>query len=83
MARHHLIDPITGTSARTTVLATTVVATDAWRAEVLAKAAFLADGTAAVPARAPRGGRLALTADGVRTTSTWPAFRPDPPGGRS
>jgi len=41
---HHIIEPITGTSAATPVLAATVVASEGWRAEVLAKVAFL-DGT--------------------------------------
>ena len=40
--RHHLIDPRTGRSATTGVAAVTVLTGDAWRAEVLAKAALLA-----------------------------------------
>ncbi len=40
--RHHLIDPVTGTSADTGIAAVTVVASEGWLAEVLAKAAFLA-----------------------------------------
>ena len=40
--RHHLIDPRTGVSAATGVAGVTVVAAQGWRAEVLAKAAFLA-----------------------------------------
>jgi thiamine biosynthesis lipoprotein len=39
---HHLIEPSTGTSARTGLAAVTVVAGEAWWAEVLAKAAFVA-----------------------------------------
>ena len=39
---HHLIDPQTGVPARTDVVATTVVAGEAWWAEVLSKALFLA-----------------------------------------
>lgn len=39
---HHLIDPATGRPARTGLAAVTVVAGEAWWAEVLAKAAFLA-----------------------------------------
>ena len=39
---HHLIEPATGTSARTGLAAVTVVAGEAWWAEVLAKAAFVA-----------------------------------------
>jgi len=39
---HHLIDPRTGLPAASGVASVTVIAGDAWRAEVLAKAAFLA-----------------------------------------
>ncbi|HLF40676.1 MAG TPA: FAD:protein FMN transferase [Acidimicrobiia bacterium] len=39
--KHHLIDPRTGRSARSGVCAATVVAGEAWRAEVLAKACLL------------------------------------------
>jgi thiamine biosynthesis lipoprotein len=39
---HHLIEPSTGTSARTGLASVTVVAGEAWWAEVLAKAAFVA-----------------------------------------
>jgi thiamine biosynthesis lipoprotein len=39
---HHLIDPRTGAPARSGLASVTVVAGDAWRAEVLAKAAFVA-----------------------------------------
>ncbi|HEY5013303.1 MAG TPA: FAD:protein FMN transferase, partial [Acidimicrobiia bacterium] len=39
---HHLIEPTTGTSARTGLAAVTVVAGEAWWAEALAKAAFVA-----------------------------------------
>lgn len=39
--RHHLIDPDTGAPARTGTAAVTVVADEGWRAETLAKAAFL------------------------------------------
>jgi len=40
--RHHLVDPATGTSARSGLAGTTVLAARAWWAEVLAKAAFVA-----------------------------------------
>ena len=40
--RHHLIDPTTGRPADTGVAAVTVITGEAWRAEVLAKAALLA-----------------------------------------
>jgi thiamine biosynthesis lipoprotein len=39
--RHHLIDPSTGRPADSGLLPATVVASEAWLAEVLAKAAFL------------------------------------------
>jgi thiamine biosynthesis lipoprotein len=40
--RHHIVDPSTGTSAATGVASVTIVAGEAWWAEALAKAAFLA-----------------------------------------
>jgi thiamine biosynthesis lipoprotein len=43
---HHLIEPATGTSARTGLASVTVVAGEAWWAEVLAKAAFVAGAAA-------------------------------------
>jgi len=46
--RHHVIDPATGRPAQTGVSAVTVVSGQAWWAEVLAKAAFLAGPTAGV-----------------------------------
>jgi thiamine biosynthesis lipoprotein len=46
--RHHLIDPRTGASIGSGLDAVTVVAVDAWVAEVLTKAAFVA-GPAGVP----------------------------------
>jgi thiamine biosynthesis lipoprotein len=39
---HHLIDPSTGRPARTGLASATVIASSAWAAEVLAKAAFMA-----------------------------------------
>lgn len=42
LALHHLIDPATGRPADTGVAAVTVLTGEAWRAEVLAKAALLA-----------------------------------------
>lgn len=40
--QHHLIDPRTGEPARSGLASVTVIAGEAWRAEVLAKAAFVA-----------------------------------------
>ena len=39
---HHLIDPYTGRPAQTGILQVTVIAAEAWRAEVAAKAVLLA-----------------------------------------
>ena len=50
---HHLIDPRTGEPAESGLASVTVVAGEAWRAEVLAKAAFVAgvdDGRALIEA---------------------------------
>lgn len=44
--RHHVIDPRTGTMAQSDIVQTTVVADSAWRAEVLATTALLADADA-------------------------------------
>jgi thiamine biosynthesis lipoprotein len=46
---HHLVDPHTGQPAQTGILQVTVVAAEAWRAEVAAKAAFLAGLPAGLP----------------------------------
>jgi thiamine biosynthesis lipoprotein len=40
--RHHLVDPAAGVPVENDVAAVTVVAREGWRAEVLAKAAFVA-----------------------------------------
>ena len=62
---HHLIDPRTGLPAATGLASVTVVAGDAWRAEVLAKAAFIAgpvDGGAVIVDAGATG--LLVTDDG-------------------
>jgi thiamine biosynthesis lipoprotein len=62
---HHLLDPRTGLPAASGVASVTVIAGDAWRAEVLAKAAFLAgpvDGGALVTDAGATG--LVVTDDG-------------------
>ena len=59
---HHLIDPHTGQPADTGILQVTVVAAEAWRAEVAAKAAFLA-GLPDALALATRLGAEALVVD--------------------
>jgi thiamine biosynthesis lipoprotein len=45
---HHLIDPRTGAPAASGLASVTVIAGEAWRAEVLAKAAFVAGPEAAI-----------------------------------
>ncbi len=63
---HHLIDPRTGEPADSGLASVTVVAGEAWRAEVLAKAAFVAgadDGRALVEAAEAAG--LFVTDDGA------------------
>jgi thiamine biosynthesis lipoprotein len=59
---HHLIDPHTGQPADTSILQATVVAAEAWRAEVAAKATFLAGLPDALPL-ATRLGAEALIVD--------------------
>ncbi len=75
---HHLIDPRTGLPAETGVASVTVVAGEAWRAEVLAKAAFVAgldDGRALVEEAGATG--LLVTDDGaVVELAGLAAFRP-------
>lgn len=81
---HHLIDPGTGQPAQTGILQVTVVAAEAWRAEVAAKAAFLAglpDGLS-LAARlhtealvVDQGGGVHLTA-GLQPAATSVAGRP-------
>ena len=43
---HHLLDPFTGAPAMSGLASVTVVAGDAWWAEVMAKAAFVVGATA-------------------------------------
>ena len=76
---HHLIEPLTGTSVSTSVLSATVVASEGWRAEVLAKVAFL-DGLSESASTGPRWldrlGVAALVAheDGVVRNDRWRRF---------
>lgn len=67
--RHHVIDPATGMSASSGLAAVTVVTGEAWRAEVLAKAAFVA-GTAGagVVLDAHADGALLFTDEGDLVT---------------
>jgi thiamine biosynthesis lipoprotein len=77
---HHLIDPRTGRPADTGILQVTVVAAEAWRAEVASKAVFLAGLPDALPLVTRLGaealvvdqdGGLHLTA-GLQQTATSP-----------
>jgi thiamine biosynthesis lipoprotein len=62
---HHLIDPHTGQPAETGILQVTVIAAEAWRAEVTATAAFLAGLPDALPLATHLGGEaLAVDQDG-------------------
>jgi len=74
---HHIVDPRTGLPARSDVVAATVVAGEAWWAEVLATYALLR-GSATALARIPALGGEALlhTTDGVVTTAGLAAYLP-------
>jgi len=77
-ARHHLIDPATGRPAPTDVAAVTVITGDAWRAEVLAKAAVLA-GAAEALGVLEEGGATGLVVDmrgSVRLATSLAPFLP-------
>jgi thiamine biosynthesis lipoprotein len=81
---HHLIEPHTGRPAATGILQVTVVAAEAWRAEVATKAAFLA-GLSEALTLATRLGAEALVVDqdgglhltaGLQQTATSPVGTP-------
>jgi len=75
---HHLIDPRTGEPAESGLASVTVVAGEAWRAEVLAKAAFVAgadDGTALI-GRAGATGLLVTDRGDVVELPGLAAYRP-------
>jgi thiamine biosynthesis lipoprotein len=70
VVEHHLLDPATGRASRSGVATVTVVAADAWWAEVLAKAALVAGpaaGTALLVAESVDG-VLVTDAGAVRAT---------------
>jgi thiamine biosynthesis lipoprotein len=81
VARHHLIDPRTGCPAESGLASVTVVADEAWRAEVLAKAAFVAGRPAAARLIAEAGATgLLVTDDGdVDELDGLAPFRPPLP----
>ncbi len=71
---HHVIDPATGTSARTPVVFATAVASEAWQAEVLSKVAFL-DRIAGVEFAESLGATaMVATADSVITGRGWARY---------
>jgi thiamine biosynthesis lipoprotein len=75
---HHLIDPRTGEPAESGLASVTVVAGEAWRAEVLAKAAFVAgadEGRATIE-RAGATGLLVTDAGDVIELDGLSGFRP-------
>lgn len=81
--QHHLVDPLTGTSARSPVLAATAVASEGWQAEVLSKAAFLDAGRGLDLIDGLGAAALVLVPDGLLTTSTWAALTDGSPVGVS
>jgi thiamine biosynthesis lipoprotein len=86
--RHHLIDPATGVPSQSPVLSATVIAGEAWQAEVLTKVAFLdafGDGALSDDAGLDLVERLStaalvVTPDLVLTTSRWHRFEQSPTG---
>jgi thiamine biosynthesis lipoprotein len=77
-ALHHIIDPRTGAPADSGLASVTVVTSEAWRAEVLAKAAFLAgaDDAAALLTAAGATGLLVRDDRRVIEVDGLAAFRP-------
>jgi thiamine biosynthesis lipoprotein len=74
--RHHLLDPRSGEPIDSGLDAVTVIARDAWIAEVLSKAAFVA-GAAGTVELVPVLGGAALLVEGpdrVSTTAGFTAF---------
>src|SRR5262249_6612067 len=68
VAQHHLIDPRTGTPARSRYVAVTAVTSDAWWAEIAAKVAFIAS-RSPVDAALPHALIAAVDARGAVTCS--------------
>ena len=75
---HHLIDPRTGAPAQSGLASVTVLAGEAWRAEVLAKAAFVAgpSSAASIVAEAGATGLLVTDQGDVIELEGLAAFRP-------
>jgi FAD:protein FMN transferase len=80
--RHHLIDPATGDPSDSDVVQTTVIAGEAWMAEVMAKAILLRGSERAFDI-VDDSQVAALTIDGAGVVRTTPGFRkftgPDAP----
>jgi thiamine biosynthesis lipoprotein len=72
-ARHHLVDPASQAPVHNDVAAVTVVAREGWRAEVLAKAAFVA-GVHEGPALLERAGAAGAVFDGGGTLHPSPGW---------
>jgi thiamine biosynthesis lipoprotein len=75
-AQHHLVDPSTGLPVFNDVVAATVVASEGWRAEVLAKAVFVAgadDGLAFLD-RAGAAGVVFGTDGAMHPSTDWHRF---------
>jgi thiamine biosynthesis lipoprotein len=81
--RHHLIDPATGRPSRSGVASVTVVAADAWWAEVLAKAALVAGPTAGLALLEAEGvdGVLVTDDGGMRPTTGFAGWCSGPERG--
>jgi thiamine biosynthesis lipoprotein len=79
-AQHHLVDPSTELPVFNDVVAVTVVAREGWRAEVLAKAVFVAgadDGLAFLD-RSGAAGVVFGTDGAMRPSSDWHRFVAEP-----
>jgi thiamine biosynthesis lipoprotein len=76
--RHHLVDPATGTSASSPVLAASAVAACGWQAEVLAKAAFLGAGPGLDLVEELGAAAFVLVPDGMVTSRGWDALADAP-----
>jgi thiamine biosynthesis lipoprotein len=74
--RHHLIDPETGDPVGNEIVAVTVIASEGWRAEVLAKAAFVAGLPVAIDVLEARGvaGAVFDRSGLVHSTRDWSSF---------
>ena len=81
---HHLIDPATNRPAVTGLAAVTVIASEGWRAEVLAKAAFVAGPVDAAEVLESLGvsGLLVTDAGSLKPVGAWADFAPSRSGGR-